>query len=245
MANLVEYRKSKERFATPTGSCDGEWNSSLSQMNRLDLGPIEGPSSTFVQGLHYTARRSVPPLIPAMVLDVFFATMILAIVKLFWYEESSAGMNEPEATWPTRLLCQPVLLALKTSKHTWDELCYFNDVSIPLRDDERHDRMCSGSMYSSHHAVSLLPICLSSLPGEALSKFIDRVEVEWSLDVDRDGAQKDPWVSNMLQLDSQGALWIRHKLLLRSASAWSATALCAQEDSRQRDAEDKNWDVRC
>ena len=174
---MVEYCKSNERFATPAGNCDGERDHSKTQMHQLNWVPIEGSCYTFIKALHDTALRMDPPLSSAMVLDVFFATMVLTMVRPFFNaSESSRVINWPEETKVTHLVYRPMLLVVKASKVSLDELCNH------VRNIERYDQRCSGFLCRPHEAARLLPICSSNILVEEVGKFIDRIEVMWGLD---------------------------------------------------------------
>lgn len=149
-----------------------EYCASSRQMHQLSSVPVEDSCHTFIKALHETARRMVPPLSSAMVLDVYFATMVLTMVRPF----SNASESSRVINLPAHLVYQPMLLVIKTSRFTLNDLCDH------VRNIGRYDQRCSRLLCSPLEAASLLPICSSNLLVEELNKFIGRVEVKWCLD---------------------------------------------------------------
>ena len=179
---MVEYCKSNERFATPVGSRDGERNDPETRMHQLrNCRSAEDSCFAFILALHTLSPRMVPPLNSAMVLDVFFATMVLTMVRpLFASSESSGVFKWSEEKDFICIAYKPFLGVIEASNFSLDELCnQVRNLERHGRNTEGYDQTCSGFLCSPHEAARLLPICSSEILAEEVLKFILRVEVMW------------------------------------------------------------------
>lgn len=172
---------------------NGDWNRSQPRSYRRYLVHLhmERGYLVFLQALHDTTRALVQPLNPAIVLDLLYATMILALIRRIYFDSaSSQGIPMPKLTEdgsPTTgsecVAHQPMMLILKSSKKMFSELC--DDVHRTNVLDPKYLEGCLGNPEPGHDrmfmnsAASLLRISgTSDTLVEVLKRLIDRVELK-------------------------------------------------------------------
>ena len=163
---MLECREFDQRLTAHASSRDGGWNRSM---------PRSGPRYfAFLQDLQLTAHKMVQPLNPALVVDVFYATMILTMIRriLLTSESSRAilgsGVTEygSSAMGATSVSYQPMMRVLELSNKTFEELCYHG--------------YCKRiwEQYSSLIEATQWLVRVSHKLSEELKDFIDRVELK-------------------------------------------------------------------
>ncbi len=166
---LLECREFDRRFTAHVSSRDGDWNRSLPRS--------DSQYSAFLQNLHFTTQRMVQPLNPMLVMDIFYATMILAMIRriLFASESSRQILGLKVTEDSSSLPYQPMMRVLESSNKTFDVFCY--DVyckKFPKLEERQH----LGNL-APHCNVLVATMRLfgetHTLLGE-LKHFIDRVE---------------------------------------------------------------------
>ena len=119
----MECLESDEWATTVTDKCDGDGNCAPIRCYARYL--------AFLQALHDTTWRMVPPLNLLMVLDVSFATMILSMIRHILYDSKSSrvilGPKERVdgyfTTESERWVYLSMMLDLEISNKTFFELC--------------------------------------------------------------------------------------------------------------------------
>ena len=169
-----------------------EWNTSPAEFyyrDQLCWFPIERDYLVLLAALHDSTKRMSPPFNSAKVLDVFYATMVLLIIRRILYDtESRRGVLGPEGdrdyssmTGSSHLNYRPMMFVLASSDKNLDAL--FDDIrKISVADGVR--RMSNKPLKSPDIslATSLVP---ESDPGHTLGEqlidFTDQLESKWKL----------------------------------------------------------------
>lgn len=162
----VGYRELDKPFTTPTG-------------NRDDWDHIPPPSYArywaFLQALHHTTWEIVQQMDATMFLDIFYATMVLSIIRRILYDSETsreylgpffrAGSASPSY--------QPMIRVLETSNKALSEV--YGDAYLRNNFLANSGPFCSPWIFTNN---ALFSFGSNDTPVGELKRFIDRVELK-------------------------------------------------------------------
>ncbi len=173
---VMECREFDQRFTAHSSNRNGGRYRSLPRS--------DSRYPAFLQNLHFAAQRVVQPLNPALVLDLFYATMILTMIRRILFTSESSRLTlglevieECAAMDVTSLFYQPMMRVLELSDNTFDEFCY----DVYCKENpviEERNKLGNWSGYSSVMAKTKRLVGVYYTLSEELKRFIDRVELK-------------------------------------------------------------------
>ena len=166
---MLEYREFGPRFTAYASSCD--------RGRLLSLIRSDSRYLTFLQELRFTAQRMFQPLNPALVLDLFYATMILTMIRRILLSSGSSrpipGLRVTENS--SSPLYQPMMRVLESSNKTFDLFCY--DVyckKFPALEEQQD--LVNLEPYCTVLIATKRLVSEAHTLSEELKQFVDRVE---------------------------------------------------------------------